>query len=135
MNAFCPWPPKFEGNRKLKNLKVPSQNNTLVPLTAVADIRLGSGPAQIDRYDRARQVSLEANLQGVSLGDAVAAVRKLPAMNPLPPGVVEQPAGDAEIMGEIFARFGTAVAVAVLCIYALSAGAKNTNTDKSAVME
>jgi multidrug efflux pump subunit AcrB len=103
----------------LKNLKVPGQNNTLVPLTAVADIRLGSGPAQIDRYDRARQVSLEANLQGASLGDAVNAVRKLPAMNPLPPGVVEQPAGDAEIMGEIFARFGTAVAVAVLCIYAI----------------
>jgi hydrophobe/amphiphile efflux-1 (HAE1) family protein len=103
----------------LKNLKVPGQNNTLVPLTAVADIRLGSGPAQIDRYDRSRQVSLEANLQGTSLGDAVNAVRKLPAMNPLPSGVVEQPAGDAEIMGEIFARFGTAVAVAVLCIYAI----------------
>jgi multidrug efflux pump subunit AcrB len=103
----------------LKNLKVPGQNNTLVPLTAVADLRLGSGPAQIDRYDRSRQVSLEANLQGTSLGDAVNAVRKLPAMNPLPPGVVEQPAGDAEIMGEIFARFGGAVAVAVLCIYAI----------------
>lgn len=103
----------------LKNLKVPGQNNTLVPLTAVADIRLGSGPAQIDRYDRSRQVSLEANLQGTSLGDAVNAVRKLPAMNPLPPGVVEQPAGDAEIMGEIFARFGAAVAIAILCIYAI----------------
>ena len=103
----------------LKNLKVPGQNNTLVPLTAVADIRLGSGPAQIDRYDRSRQVSLEANLQGTSLGDAVKAVRKLPAMNPLPAGVVEQPAGDAEIMGEIFARFGSAVAIAVLCIYAI----------------
>ncbi len=103
----------------LKNLKVPGQNNTLVPLTAVADIRLGSGPAKIDRYDRARQVSVEANLQGTSLGDAVNAVRKLPAMNPLPTGVVEQPAGDAEIMGEIFARFGGAVAVAVLCIYAI----------------
>jgi multidrug efflux pump subunit AcrB len=103
----------------LKNLKVPGQNNTLVPLTAVADIRLGSGPAKIDRYDRSRQVSLEANLQGTSLGDAVNAVRKLPAMNPLPPGVVEQPAGDAEIMGEIFARFGAAVAIAILCIYAI----------------
>jgi multidrug efflux pump subunit AcrB len=103
----------------LKNLKVPGQNNTLVPITAVADIRLGSGPAQIDRYDRSRQVSVEANLQGTSLGDGVAAVKKLPAMNPLPPGVVEQSAGDAKIMGDIFARFGAAVGLALMCIYAI----------------
>jgi multidrug efflux pump subunit AcrB len=103
----------------LKNLKVPGQNNTLVPLTAVADIRLISGPAQIDRYDRSRQVSVEANLQGISLGDAVAAVKKLPAMSPLPAGVVEQPSGDAKIMGEIFGRFGGALALAVMCIYGI----------------
>jgi hypothetical protein len=46
-------------------------------------------------------------------------VNKLPALNPLPPGVVQQPAGDAEIMGEIFGRFGTALALAVMCIYAI----------------
>jgi len=51
---------------------------------AVADIRFGSGPAQINRYDRARQVSVEAVLQGITLGDAVAAVNKLIALNPLP---------------------------------------------------
>jgi hydrophobe/amphiphile efflux-1 (HAE1) family protein len=112
-------PKAREDIETLKNLKVPGQNNTLVPLTAVADIRLGSGPAQIDRYDRSRQVSVEANLQGTSLGDGVAAVKKLPAMNPLPPGVVEQSAGDAKIMGDIFARFGAAVALAVMCIYAI----------------
>jgi len=42
---------------------------TLVPLVAVADIRFGSGPAQINRYDRARQVSVEANLQALPWGD------------------------------------------------------------------
>ncbi|HBB32246.1 MAG TPA: ABC transporter permease [Cyanobacteria bacterium UBA8803] len=103
----------------IKNLQVPGQNNTLVPLVSVADIRLGSGLAQIDRYDRSRQVSVGANLQGIALGDAVTAVQKLPAMNPLPPGVVEQPAGDAEIMQEIFGRFGSALGLAVLCIYAI----------------
>jgi hydrophobe/amphiphile efflux-1 (HAE1) family protein len=103
----------------LKNLKVPGQNNTVVPLVAVADIRFGSGPAQIDRYDRSRQVSVQANLQGISLGQAVAAVKKLPAMNPLPPGVAEQSSGDAKIMGEIFGRFGGALALALMCIYAI----------------
>ena len=103
----------------LRNLRVPGSNNTLVPLVSVADIRFGSGPATIDRYDRSRQVSVEANLQGIVLGDAVAAVNKLPALNPLPPEVVQQSAGDAEIMEEIFGRFGSAIALAIMCIYAI----------------
>jgi hydrophobe/amphiphile efflux-1 (HAE1) family protein len=104
----------------LRNLKVPGRNNTLVPLVAVADIRYGSGPAQIDRYDRARQVSVEANLaQGVSLGTALQQVKALPAMNPLPPEVNEQSSGDAKIMSDIFGRFGGALLLAVMCIYAI----------------
>jgi len=103
----------------LKNLRVPGGNNTLVPLTAVAEIRYGSGPAQIDRYDRSRQVSVEANLQGIALGDGVKEVDKLPALNRLPPDVVRQSAGDAEIMQEIFGRFGGALALAIMCIYAI----------------
>ncbi|MEM9218479.1 MAG: efflux RND transporter permease subunit [Cyanobacteria bacterium P01_F01_bin.150] len=103
----------------LKNLRVPSQTGALVPLTAVADITIGSGPAQIDRFNRARQVSLEANLQGISLGQAFAAVNALPAMQNLPPGVDQQPSGDAEIMRDVFTRFGTALGTAILCIYAI----------------
>lgn len=112
-------PKAREDINTLRNLQVPSEDGNLVPLVAVADLRFGSGPAQINRYDRSRQVSVEANLQGIALGDAVAAVNKLPALNPLPPGVVQQPAGDAEIMDEIFGRFGSAVGLAVMCIYAI----------------
>ena len=103
----------------IKNLQVPTKNNTLVPLISVADIKFGSGPSQINRFDRSRQVSVEANLEGIALGQAVAAVKQLPAMNPLPPGVVQQPAGDAKIMGDIFGRFGSALSLAILCIYAI----------------
>ena len=103
----------------LRNLQVPGENGNLVPLVAVADIRFGSGPAEINRYDRSRQVSVEANLQGIALGDAIQAVNKLPALNPLPFGVEQQPAGDAEIMEEIFSRFGYALALGVMCIYAI----------------
>ena len=103
----------------LKNLQIPTDRGGLVPLSSVAAITLGSGPAQIQRFDRARQVSVEGNLQGMSLGDAVAAVQALPAMNPLPAGVSEQPSGDAEIMIDIFSRFLGALGLAVLCIYAI----------------
>jgi len=103
----------------LRELRVPGANNTLVPLVAVADIRYGNGPAQINRYDRSRQVSVQANLQGIVLGDAVERVNNLPALKSLPAGVVRQSAGDAEIMEEIFGRFGIALVLAVMCIYAI----------------
>ncbi|MGB3207470.1 MAG: efflux RND transporter permease subunit [Crinalium sp.] len=103
----------------IKNLQIPGQNNSLVPLSAVADIRFGNGPAQINRYNRARQVSVQGNLQGASLGEAMETVKALPALNPLPAGVVEESAGDAKIMQEIFGRFGGALALALTCIYAI----------------
>ncbi|MBV6622827.1 MAG: efflux RND transporter permease subunit [Rivularia sp. (in: Bacteria)] len=103
----------------IKNLQVPSQNGGLVPLLAVADIRFGSGAATINRFDRMRQVSVEANLQGISLGDGLKAVNQLPAMKNLPPEVARRSAGDAEIMEEIFGRFGAALGLAVMMIYAI----------------
>ncbi len=103
----------------LRELRVPGANNTLVPLVAVADIRYGNGPAEINRYDRSRQVSVQANLQGIVLGEALERVNNLPALKSLPAGVVRQSAGDAEIMEEIFGRFGIALVLAVMCIYAI----------------
>ncbi|MEH2179515.1 efflux RND transporter permease subunit [Nostoc sp.] len=103
----------------ITNLQVPSQNGRLVSLVAVADIRFGSGPATINRYDRARQVAVEANLQGISLGEAVQTINKLPVMQNLPPGVVQQPSGSAKIMQDIFGRFGGALGLALMCIYAI----------------
>ena len=103
----------------LENLQVPSQSGALVPLIAVADIEFGSGPAQIDRFDRSRQVTVGGNLQGIELGEAVEAVNALPIMMNLPEGVSEQPAGDADIQREIFSRFGLALGTAVMMIYAV----------------
>ncbi len=89
-------------------------------MRAVADIALGSGPSQIDRYDRARQVSVEGNLlRGTTLGEASAAVKQLPAMNPLPPGVEQESSGDAKVMMDVFSGFAGALGTAVLLIYAV----------------
>ncbi|HEY9675792.1 MAG TPA: efflux RND transporter permease subunit [Waterburya sp.] len=103
----------------MKNLQVPGKNNALVPLSAVADISLGSGASQIDRYDRSRQVTVEANLQGITLGEATKAVKALPAMNPLPPSVKQEASGDAKVMQDVFAGFAGALGTAVLFIYAV----------------
>lgn len=111
---------EFRNNLEvIRNLQIPSQKGGLVPLRAVAKIGIGSGPAQIDRFNRSRQVTIEANLQGISLGEALAKIKALPAMNPLPAGVSEESAGDAKIMQDVFSRFAGALGLAVLCIYAI----------------
>ena len=64
-----------------------------------------------------RNVNFEIELSGVGLGDAKAAVMKLPSITNLPPGVRVAEVGDAEMMTELFASFGLAMLTGVLCIY------------------
>ncbi|ELR97929.1 efflux RND transporter permease subunit [Gloeocapsa sp. PCC 73106] len=112
--------PQFRSDiETIKNLRVPGANGTLIPLSAVADLTLGSGPAEINRFNRYRQITLEANLQGLSLGEAMDQIKALPAFNPLPPEVSEQPSGDAKIMKEVFDGFIASLSLSVFCIYAV----------------
>ena len=105
----------------IRDLRIPSRNGSLVPLKSVAQIKLVSGPQEINRLDRSRQVILEANLDNIALGDALKQIKAIPALNPLPPGVTEEPVpgGDAEIMRDVFQRFSTALALGILCIYGI----------------
>jgi hydrophobic/amphiphilic exporter-1 (mainly G- bacteria), HAE1 family len=113
--------PRFRDNiETLRNLKVLTNANRLIPLSSVATIEVGQGPSQIDRYDRKRKVSIEASLrQGTALGTAMEAVHRLPAYKAMPPTVVESPAGDAEIQRDVFSGFIGAMGSAVLMIYAV----------------
>ena len=88
-----------------------------VPLSSVASLSLSSGPSQIDRYDRRRFVTVDADLGGMPLGDAVAAAAALPSVRGMPSSVAMIEAGDAEIAGELASGFGTALLVGVLCIF------------------
>ncbi len=112
-------PDRRQDMETLKNLRVLSNDGSLVPLSAVADFRLISGPAEIKRFNRYRQVSLGANLEEISLGEALEKVNALPAMQSLPPEVSEEPDGEAEIMRDVFTGFGSALGLAILCIYGI----------------
>jgi len=88
-----------------------------IPLSHVASLSLSSGPSQIDRYDRRRYVTVEADLGGMPLGDALAAVAALPSVRGMPSNVEMIEAGDAEIAAELAGGFGMALVVGVLCIF------------------
>ncbi|MBT0571090.1 efflux RND transporter permease subunit [Curvibacter sp. CHRR-16] len=88
-----------------------------VMLSQVATLEIVGGPAVIDRLNRSRNITFEVELSGMPLGDATAAIQKLPSLTNLPPGVKQLTLGDAEVMGELFASFGLAMLTGVLCIY------------------
>ncbi len=88
-----------------------------VPLSAVAQVSLRSGPAQIDRLDRSRNVSIDVELAGRPVGEVLAQVDRLPSLQRLPPGISRPASGDAERMAEVFSGFGSAMLTGVLCIY------------------
>ncbi|MEY4284265.1 MAG: Swarming motility protein SwrC [Pseudomonadota bacterium] len=100
----------------LERLMVPGSKGPVM-LGQVAQLEINGGPAVIDRYDRQRNINFEIELSGMPLGDVTQAVQKLPALQNLPAGVKVVEVGDAEVMGELFASFGLAMLVGVLCIY------------------
>jgi multidrug efflux pump subunit AcrB len=97
-------------------LRVPGRDGA-VPLAAVAEIRQGSGPSQISRYQRQRNVTLTAELNGRPLGDVMTEVQALPSVKQLPPGVTFLNTGDAEVFVELFIGFMLAMAAGLICIY------------------
>ncbi len=100
----------------LAHLHVPGARGP-VPLGQVARLAYSGGPAVINRYDRARNVTLEVELSGQPLGEVAAAAKELPAVKALPAGVRVVEVGDAEVMGELFVGFGLAMLTGILCIY------------------
>ena len=103
---------------RLRLLSVPGRGGP-VPLMNVADVSLGSGPAQLTRIDRSRKITLNVNLNGQAVGDVLAATEALPAARNLPDGVRLVPTGDARWIAEIFGEFALAMAIGVLSIYAV----------------
>jgi multidrug efflux pump subunit AcrB len=104
----------------LETLSVPGNGGLAAPLLAVADVAFGAGPSSVERYDRTRRVVIGADLAGnLPLGAALAAIYALPQAHDLPPGVRVQNGGDAEIMGEVFSGFASAMGAGLMIVLAV----------------
>jgi hydrophobic/amphiphilic exporter-1 (mainly G- bacteria), HAE1 family len=93
----------------------------LVDLRAVAQLREGAGPSQIDREGRQRQISILSNLGGgKALSDAMTEVAKI-AAEEAPASVKVEFGGSAKALGESMASMMLALFLAVACIYMILA--------------
>jgi multidrug efflux pump subunit AcrB len=88
-----------------------------VPLSSVASLSLSSGPSQIDRYDRRRYVTVQADPGGTPLGEALAATMALPSVRGMPSSVELIESGDTALVSELLTGFNMALLVGVLCIF------------------
>ena len=100
-------------------LRVPVEGGGTTRLDAVADIGFETGPGRIERIDRARRATIQADLSGLTLGQATDAVAALPGMKALPAGVRQELYGDSEAMSELFGGFIGAMIAGIGMIFAV----------------
>jgi hydrophobe/amphiphile efflux-1 (HAE1) family protein len=102
----------------MQALRVATGGGGSVPLAAVADFDMARGPTAINRYDRSRRVTIEGDLSGETpLGQALDAIRALPAAKTLPPGVEIKESGDVAVMSEVTSSFLAAMGTGLMLVY------------------
>jgi HAE1 family hydrophobic/amphiphilic exporter-1 len=110
---------------KLGNLLVPSSSGT-VRVSDVAQLTMDNGPSNIQRYNRQRQITVYASLDGIPLGEAIQAVNaKITDLN-LKPGYGIVFTGNARTLSTATSDFAMAMLLAVAFIYMVLASQFNS---------
>ncbi|MDD5308019.1 MAG: efflux RND transporter permease subunit [Deltaproteobacteria bacterium] len=124
-----------ESATQFGGLKVRSATTgKLVDVANAASLETVSGPTQIDRQARRRQITVSANnTEVLPLGEAKKIVDVI-AARVVPPGVTTDYGGDIEKMGKTTNEFTTVFIVAVLLIYIVLAAQFESLIQPFAVM-
>jgi hydrophobic/amphiphilic exporter-1 (mainly G- bacteria), HAE1 family len=110
----------------MADLLIPAGPNRTVKVSDVAQLKSDYGPAAIDRYNRQRQISVNGNLQGVPLGEALAAAREKVEELHLKPGYQAVFGGSARTLAEASSNFTIALVLAIIFIYMVLASQFNS---------
>ena len=106
---------------EVRNLVVNPGSERPVPLSAVAEVRLASGPAEIRRANQERVAVISAAPLGGDLGDATRTAQAILADTTLPVGILGSVSGQSEEMTQSFRSLGLAFALAVFLVYLVMA--------------
>ncbi|QFR49581.1 efflux RND transporter permease subunit [Sulfurimonas lithotrophica] len=104
----------------LKRLEVKTANGDFVALEGLVNFENSTGPASINHYNRQRQISIEANLAGVPLGEAVSTALK-GIEKDLGDNIKYSFLGMAEEMGKMGKDFSLAFGLAFLMMFIILA--------------
>ena len=116
-------------------ISVPAERGpALVPLADLVTFTRSTSPAEISRRDLSRQVTVDANLDGLPLGTAGTQATKAVERIRLPPGYKAVIGGDTEIMVESFGYLGEALLLAVIFVYLILAAQFESFIDPLSIM-
>jgi hydrophobic/amphiphilic exporter-1 (mainly G- bacteria), HAE1 family len=105
----------------IRNLIVNPGGARNVPLSAVADVTLSSGPAEIQRVGQERVAIVSANIAEGDLGAAATEVKALLSNLTVPPGMIVRVAGQNEEMQSSFNSMQLALGLAIFLVYLVMA--------------
>jgi HAE1 family hydrophobic/amphiphilic exporter-1 len=111
---------------RMGDLLVPAAPGRTVKVSDVASLSRESGPASIERYNRQRQISVNANIQGVPLSEVLTLAREKVDELHLKPGYQAVFGGSARTLSEASSNFTIAMVLAVLFIYMVLASQFNS---------
>lgn len=119
----------------LADLPVQTISGQTVPLRQVATVVEESGPAQISRFDRARVVTVGADLDtGYALSQVQPGVSEVIDSLVLAPGYTAKVAGGGEDQAEAFGDLFTALGASIVLAYLLMAILYNSLTDPLVIL-
>ncbi|MGE5429473.1 MAG: efflux RND transporter permease subunit [Syntrophomonadaceae bacterium] len=116
-----------EDNRKsisdIENLSImsnkqgPKGEKINVRLGDVADVYEGVGPSKINRYDRQREIRVDANVSGRLMGEVLGDAMKQTSKLPLPAGYSISVVGQGQQQAESFLNILISLALAIVFVY------------------
>jgi HAE1 family hydrophobic/amphiphilic exporter-1 len=106
---------------EIRNLIVNPGSEYPVPLSAIAEVELAVGPAEVRRIGQERVAVVSANLAHGDLGSAVAALERIVAEVELPVGTTAFLSGQSEEMEDSFRSLQFVLLLAVFLVYLVMA--------------
>jgi HAE1 family hydrophobic/amphiphilic exporter-1 len=106
---------------EIRRLIVNPGSERPVPLTAVANVTLASGPAQIRRIGQERVAIVSADVVGADLGTGALALQEILQSTTMPVGVTAYVAGQSEEMRDSFSSLQLTLVLAVFLVYLVMA--------------
>jgi len=113
---------------------IEGRDRFVVPINQIAQVIPASGPAEIKRYNRMREVRVSGNVADVSAGEVRDSIFAVADSMKLMSGYQITPVGEAEIQAESFASIGQALILAIIFIYLVLASQYNSFVDPLAIM-
>ena len=110
-----------ESAADLMNLNVAQRERTAIPLSAVADVELVEGPAEIRRAEGNRVAVISANLSGIDLASATRQIEAILAELSFPAGFDWRMSGQRQEMETSFDSMRMAILLAIFLVYLVMA--------------